>query len=280
MAISRETVAALGVLLGGVACGEHEDPVVGQPPLAQIQVRIEPADLTSATGDVPITLWVDYGARPVPASALAALRSTIRFERYPDGASVPHDIEEQASVIPERDPVVQTENPYRGALHLKPASPLVAGWYRVSFDAGAAGVAAIESLNPRGSDGRHGSRFNPAHGPVLQSATHCSQAGKTSDKLLLRFSELLAAGATSALEAEMCSPIGSSDHPETMFGFACPSASPTTALLTLGAGLSGAAGHVAGILSSSGAVTPAPTKLEIDWTAAVQSEAHCRLWRP
>lgn len=280
MAMDRQVVAALGLVLALAACGEHDDTAVGKPPLEQIQVRIEPVDLTSATGDVPITLWVDYGARPVPASVLEALRSTIRFERYPDGASVPHDVEEQPSVIPESAPVVQTENPYRAAVHLKPASPLVAGWYRVSFDAGAAGIAAIESLNPRGTDGRHGIRFNPAPSPVVQSATRCSEGGKTSDKLVLRFSELLAAGAASALEAEMCSPVVSSGHPESMFGFVCPSAPATTSDLTLGAGLSSASGHVAGILSSTGAVTPAPAKLHIDWSAAIQSEAHCRLWRP
>lgn len=300
-------LAAVATLVG---CAEEPAPkkpktsvpAVAPAPVSPISVTIVPADLTSATADTPITLWVDYGDRAVPAATLAALRKTVRLEELQSGAAVDFDIHEQPSapaVFPEdstdpkgspptRPPVTQTSNPNRAALIVLPKQPLKDGWYRASFDPKAAGVSGIQAVNPLASDGRHFSRFSPSHAPVVQSISTCAKSGESTAKVVVRFSEPVTATSLGALSLRDAggTPCGSNLKTDTLVPMivgTCPSNSASALVLEINPSIKSVDGQSLGVLATSGGaglIDSAPLTRNIDLSNGIQTEALCKTWVP
>jgi hypothetical protein len=291
-------------------CGQSEErsaqnvppqAKTGAPAVSPVLVTMTPADLTSATANTPVTLWLDNGDRPVPPAIVESVRASIELEEYPSGKRVAIATQVQPGVSPQgpldstlpkgapptpRQPVIQNSNPQRTAVVVVSKVPLAADqWFRASFDA--TNVRTMATMNPVGRDGRSGSRFIPGHAAVVQSVEVCDKGALTS-KVVVRFSEPvqrdggLGLAISDAAKGTPCK--DTSTDPTALqqaFGFSCSASA--TLHLALGTAIKSVDGLPAGLVNPSagvGVVEQPPVDTAVDLGASFKSESQCKMWVP
>ncbi len=262
----------MGLVLGAAACQTspsepeagpalpaqaHEALADSSPALPKVQISFAPGDLTSATSETPITIFVENGTQAVDDALLEKIASQIELRTYPDLAAVDaeiHVIPSARQARPVRsgnDKSAAASEPLRGnpgraSLLVRPLRPLAAQWHVVSLARLPEGTRPVAWTGVEGTAlGAFAARFHPGSAPVVREVRLCEKQDGRAARVIATFSEglrvdpsraakLVRAG--DARSGEACTVVtpAAADVPQTMLEIDCPASVLKTGSIDLG----------------------------------------------